>query len=61
MSLLSLVIALIVVGLVLYLLTLVPIDGTIKKVIHAVVIVAVIVWLLQSLGVFGSVEVLRIK
>ena len=60
MSLISLVVVLVVVGLILYLLTLVPIDPTMKKVIHAVVIVFVIVWLLQSLGVFGSVEVLRL-
>lgn len=45
-ALISIVIALIIVGLVLYLVGLLPIDATIKKIINVVVIVAVIIWLL---------------
>lgn len=47
MDLFSLIIALIIVGLILYLLNMLPIDATIKQIIHVVVIVVVIIWLLS--------------
>ena len=54
MSLIGLIVFLIVVGLILYLISLLPIDGTIKRIIHILVIVVVIIWLLSALGVLGS-------
>ena len=49
----ELLIALLIVGAVLYLLQLVPIDGTIKTVIQVVVIVGVLIYLLRHLSAFG--------
>lgn len=46
----ELLIALIIVGAVLYLVTLLPIDGTVKKIIQVVAIVVVAIWLLRHLG-----------
>lgn len=61
MSLVSLVVVLIVVGVLLYLLnTYIPMDGKIKKIINIVVIVAVVLWLLQAFGLLGSIEAIRI-
>ena len=47
MDLIQLVIYLVVLGLVLYVISILPIDGTIKRIIHVVVIIAVVLWLLQ--------------
>ena len=55
MSLISLVITLIVVGVLLWLVnTYIPMDGKIKSILNAVVVIAVIIWLLQAFGVLGS-------
>lgn len=48
MSLISLLIALITIGAVLYLVTLLPIDGTVKRIIQVIAIVVLVVWLLQG-------------
>jgi hypothetical protein len=56
-GLLALVIALIIIGVVLYLITLIPMDDTIKQIIRVVVIVAVLIWLVSVFfggGSFGS-------
>jgi hypothetical protein len=50
MSLIALLIALIVIGAVLYIVTLLPIDATIKRVIQVIAIVAVVIWLLERVG-----------
>ena len=52
-SLISIIITLVVIGLLLYLIDLIPMDGTIKQIIRVVVIIAVIVWLLQTFGLLG--------
>lgn len=54
-ALISIIVTLIVVGLLLYLIGLIPMDGTIKQIIRVVVILAVIVWLLQSFGLLGPI------
>lgn len=46
MSIIQLVVILIVVGVALWAIGLLPLDPTIKKIIHAVVVVAVVLWLL---------------
>ena len=57
MSLISLVIVLIVVGVLLWLInTYLPMDGTIKTILNAVVVIVVVVWLLQSFGILGSLS-----
>lgn len=44
----SLLIALIILGALLYVLTLLPIDATIKRIIQVIAIVAVVIWLLRA-------------
>lgn len=48
MSLISLLIALIIIGAVLYIVGLLPIDGTVKRIIQVVAIVALVIWLLRN-------------
>jgi len=55
MSLLSLLIVLVVVGVILWLInTYIPMDGKIKKILNVVVVILVIAWLLSAFGIFGS-------
>lgn len=62
MSLLSVVIVLIVVGLLLWLInTYVPMASSIKSILNVVVIIAVIVWLLQAFGVISGFDNIRLK
>ncbi len=61
MTLVGLIVTLIVVGLLLYLINLLPLDGTIKNIIHVVVIIVVIIWVIQSLGLLGSIGNVRIR
>jgi hypothetical protein len=52
MSLVSLAITLIVIGVLLWLVnTYLPMDGKIKKILNAVVVICVVVWLLFAFGV----------
>jgi hypothetical protein len=61
MSLLSLLLTLIIVGVLLWLInTYIPMDGKIKKILNAVVVIIVIVWLLSAFGVFGSLSNIHI-
>jgi len=48
MDLVSLLIALIVLGAVIYVVGLLPIDGTVRRIIQVVAIVALVVWLLRG-------------
>ena len=54
-ALISIIVTLIVIGLLLYLIGLIPMDGTIKQIIRVVIIIAVVIWLLQSFGLLGSI------
>lgn len=57
MSLINLVIVLIVVGVLLWLInTYLPMDGKIKTILNAVVVIVVVLWLLQSFGILGSLS-----
>jgi hypothetical protein len=61
MSLLGLIITLVVVGVLLWLLNnYVPMDGKIKRILNAVVVIVVVVWLLQAFGLLGSLRNIRI-
>lgn len=55
------IVALILVGVALYLINLIPMDVTIKKIIYVLVMVVVVVWLLQSFGILGSLGSIGIK
>ena len=57
MSLVTIVVTLIVVGVLLWLVnTYIPMDGKIKKILNIVVVVVVVVWLLNVLGVWGHLR-----
>ena len=61
MSLISLVVVLIVVGVLLWLVnTYIPMDGKIKNIINVVVVIAVVLWLLQVFGLFSGLQDIRI-
>lgn len=61
MSLVAIDLALIVVGVLLWLVnTYIPMDATIKKIINVVVIVVVVVWLLHVLGVWDYLAKIHI-
>ena len=56
MPLLSVVIALVVIGVVLWLInTYIPMASGIKKLLNVVVVVAAAVWVLQAFGLWGRV------
>ena len=55
MSLITVVVVLIVVGVLLWLVGMIPMDATIHKIIRVVVIIAVVLWLLRAFGLLGAV------
>ena len=65
MSLISLAISLIVIGVLLWLVnTYIPMDGKIKKILNVVVVICVVIWLLVAFGVLdrsGDIRVPQIK
>jgi hypothetical protein len=61
MSLLTVVIVLIVVGVLLWLVnTYIPMDGKIKGILNAVVVIAVVIWLLQAFGLLDSLSSIHV-
>jgi hypothetical protein len=54
--LISIIITLIIVGVVLYLVDLIPMDRTIKQIIRLIVIICVVLWLLQLFGFIGPMH-----
>jgi hypothetical protein len=64
MTLMSLVITLIVIGILLWLVnTYIPMDGKIKQILNIVVVICVVVWLLFAFGILnhaGDIRVPRI-
>ena len=61
MSLVSLVVTLIVVGVLLWLVNqYIPMDQKIKTIINVVVVIAVVLWLLSAFGVLGSMQSIKV-
>jgi hypothetical protein len=61
MSLISVVITLIVVGVLLWLVnSYIPMDSKIKNILNIVVVVAVVVWLLNILGLMDAIRGVRV-
>ncbi len=61
MSLISLVLTLVVVGVLLWLInTYVPMDGKIKKILNVVVVICVVVWLLYAFGIISRAGDIRV-
>jgi len=52
--LIDLIIALVLVGVCLYIISLIPMDETIKTVIRVVVLLVVLLWVVRAFGFFGS-------
>jgi len=62
MPLLNVVIALIVVGVALWLINrYIPMASSIKTILNVVVVVAVCVWVLQAVGLWGQISSYRIS
>jgi hypothetical protein len=60
MSLVSIVLSLIVVGVLLWLInTYIPMDAKIKKILNIVVVVVVVLWLLNGFGVLDHLRSIR--
>ncbi len=60
MSLITIVVSLIVVGILLWLVnTYIPMDGKIKKILNIAVVVVVVLWLLNVFGVFDHLRNVR--
>ena len=58
MSLINLIVVLVIVGVILFLINnYLPMDGKIKSILNVVVVIAVIVWLLQSFGVLSGLNI----
>lgn len=51
MPIVSLIVALVIVGVALYLVELLPIEPTIKRIIHVLVMLLVLLWVLQLFGI----------
>ena len=61
MPLLNVVIALIVVGVLLWLVNAyIPMDGKIKSILNIVVVIVVVIWLLQAFGLLGAINGIHI-
>jgi hypothetical protein len=61
MPLINIVIALIVVGVLLWLVNnYIPMDGKIKGILNAIVVIVVVVWLLQAFGLMGAINGIHI-
>ncbi|HWB33283.1 MAG TPA: Thivi_2564 family membrane protein [Acidobacteriaceae bacterium] len=55
-GLVGIIITLVVIGLLLYLVDLIPMDSAIKQIIRIIVIIAVVIWLLEAFGLIGSIN-----
>lgn len=61
MSLLSLLVAIALIGFILYvLLTYIPMDGTVKGIIKAVAIISIIVFVLYALGLWDKAKEIKV-
>jgi 1-acyl-sn-glycerol-3-phosphate acyltransferase len=61
MPLLTIILVLIVVGVLLWLVNnYIPMDGKIKGILNAVVVILVVLWLLQAFGLLGSLGNVRV-
>lgn len=58
--LIHVLLTLIVVGVLLWLVNLIPMQSTIKSILNAVVVIIVVLWLLQVFGLFTSLSNIRV-
>lgn len=61
MSILTILLVLVVVGVILWLVNaFIPMDSKIKSILNAVVVILVIIWLLQAFGLLDSIKNMHI-
>jgi hypothetical protein len=61
MSLLNILILLVAVGVLLWLVNnYIPMDGKIKSILNAVVVIVVVLWLLQAFGIIDSLRNIKL-
>lgn len=61
MSLLTILLVIVVVGVLLWAInSFIPMDGKIKSILNIVVVIALIIWLLQAFGVIGALSGVRV-
>jgi hypothetical protein len=61
MSLIAIILALIIVGVLLWLVNAyIPMDATIKRIINIVVIIVVVLWLLKVFGIWGYLNTIHV-
>jgi len=60
MPLINVLIVLVVVGVMRWLVNLIPMQGTIKSILNAVVVIAVVLWLLNIFGLVQSLSHIRV-
>ncbi len=60
MPLIQIVIAIAVVGVLLWLVNLIPMQGTIKGILNAVVVIALVIWLLKAFNLLSYVTQYRV-
>ncbi len=62
MSLISLIVVLVVVGVLLWLINAyIPMDQKIKTILNVVVVIIVVLWLLQAFGLLAGVSDIRVR
>lgn len=62
MSLISLIILLVILGVLMYIInSYVPMDAGIKRLLNVAVIIVVVLWLIQTLGLLGPIGNIRIR
>ena len=61
MSLLSLIVLLVVIGVIMWLInTYIPMEPNIKKILNIAVVIVVIIWLLSAIGLLPDLNAIRI-
>jgi hypothetical protein len=60
MPLINILVVLVVVGVLLWLVNLIPMQGTIKSILNGVVVLVVVLWLLNVFGVIQSLSHIRV-
>ena len=61
MSVLTIIIVLIVVGVILWLInTYIPMDGKIKGILNAVVVILLVIWLLNAFGLLDAIKNVKV-
>jgi len=58
--LVQILVTLVVVGVLLWLVNLIPMQSTIKSILNTIVVIIVVLWLLQVFGLFNSLSAIRV-